>query len=125
MSFPKPVPSIIDRKQRKQAKAQLRSANYRAAYERDGGRCRACNDRVIYGSTDAFKRSHPHHLRFRSKGGQDDTANLATLCAYCHALVHAYRLSVAGTGDGALTFSMEGRTPWASWPASWKKDARS
>ena len=117
----KPVPSILERKQKRQAKAALRTAAYRAAFDRDGGRCRACDDRVVYGSTDPFKRSHPHHLRYRSKGGSDDTANIATVCACCHALIHAYRLSVAGTANGALTFSMEGRTPWASWPASWKR----
>lgn len=33
--------------------------------------------------------AHTHHIRPQGAGGSDDPANLATLCAGCHAKVHA------------------------------------
>jgi len=113
----KPLPSILKRKEDKRAKAADRIVVYRFVYKRDGYQCRACGDVVSPGSLDSFKRAHPHHVQFRSRGGQDVPENLATLCPICHDLIHAYRLHVAGNANGALTFSTEGRTPWVSWPA--------
>lgn len=120
----KPLPSILQRKEKRQAKAANRTEVYRAAYKRDGYRCRACNDRVVPNSPHEFNRAHPHHLRFRSKGGKDSLANIMTACALCHRFIHAYRMSVAGDANGKLTFSAEGRTPWVSWPTSGRANTR-
>jgi 5-methylcytosine-specific restriction endonuclease McrA len=45
-----------------------------------------------------------HHVRFRSRGGVDSTANCACLCRMCHAEIHAYRLAVSGDANGKLKF---------------------
>lgn len=47
---------------------------------RDGLRCTRCGER---------RGLHVHHLRPRADGGSDDPANLAAVCAGCHAAIHA------------------------------------
>jgi hypothetical protein len=49
---------------------------YRNIYERDRFRCLSpvCSRRDVT----------PHHLTFRSHGGDDSEENLATACAWCH-----------------------------------------
>ena len=74
---------------------------------RDGRKCRACAKAVDMTSPDLLKRGHLHHIRYRSRGGQDDPANLVTLCAICHADVHAHRLTVTGNAESSLTFARE------------------
>ena len=46
---------------------------------RDGWRCQSCG---------CTKNLHVHHLRARSKLGDDALQNLITLCADCHAQQH-------------------------------------
>jgi 5-methylcytosine-specific restriction endonuclease McrA len=54
--------------------------NVRAAVlARDRKRCRFC------GTTEGL---HEHHVIYRSQGGPHEAANLITLCASHHALVH-------------------------------------
>lgn len=47
---------------------------------RDNRRCTRCGE---------TRGLHVHHLRPRADGGGDDPANLATVCAGCHAAIHA------------------------------------
>jgi 5-methylcytosine-specific restriction endonuclease McrA len=47
--------------------------------ERDGWRCQNCG---------TPERLQVHHIRSRSALGDDAAANLITLCADCHRLVH-------------------------------------
>jgi hypothetical protein len=77
----KPLPSILQRMQAKQEKAATKAVVYRDVYRRDDYRCRACWKPVVPGSTAEFKRAHPHHVQFRSRGGQDVADNIVTLCA--------------------------------------------
>mgnify|MGYP003624775335 CR=1 FL=1 len=70
---------------------------------RDDGKCRACSRRT----TVAFPPTHPlsrhrHHIVFRSQRGPDTTANVLTLCAICHADVHAHWLEIIGNANGEL-----------------------
>jgi hypothetical protein len=61
---------------------------YARVYERDGYRCTSpvCTRRDVT----------PHHLLFRSAGGDDSDENVASLCTWCHLEgVHGGRLSVA------------------------------
>lgn len=44
-------------------------------YDRDEWKCRICNSR---------RNLTPDHIIKRSQGGDDNLANLWTLCAYCH-----------------------------------------
>lgn len=60
---------------------------------RDDRRCRVCHGR------DGID---VHHIRFRSRGGGNTTANLACLCRVCHAEIHAYRLALSGNADKKL-----------------------
>ena len=49
---------------------------YAHLYERDGYRCQSpcCGRRDVT----------PHHLRFRSQGGDDSDENVTSLCTWCH-----------------------------------------
>lgn len=51
----------------------------RACFIRDGWKCRHCNDRGGL---------HPHHVVYKSHGGEDALYNLITLCAQCHRAHH-------------------------------------
>jgi hypothetical protein len=58
-------------------------------------------------TTQADRALHRHHVRYRSKGGEDATKNLVTLCAYCHAAIHARQLWIVGdNADQRLTFEV-------------------
>ena len=54
---------------------------------RDGWRCRnpACLSR---------NNLHPHHVKFKSQGGEDSLENLLTLCFQCHERVHKKELDI-------------------------------
>ncbi len=54
-------------------------------FARDNYHCRHCNR----GDT-----LDPHHVVFRSHGGEDKPNNLLTLCRKCHDDVHAGRLKI-------------------------------
>ena len=59
---------------------------YFDVYRRDAFRCTCpvCTRRDVT----------PHHLTFRSRGGGDETENVATLCVWCHLQgVHAGRIA--------------------------------
>jgi hypothetical protein len=68
------------------------SAAYGGIYLRDGYRCRSpvCSRRDVT----------PHHLHFRSKGGGDEPANVATVCSCCHLFgIHGGCIRAQGTAD--------------------------
>jgi len=65
---------------------------YQHIYERERCRCASpvCSSRDLT----------PHHLRFRSRGGGDEDANVLGLCVTCHLeLVHQGRLAAAPPAD--------------------------
>ena len=69
----------------RQSKPRLRLAREeydvlrRRVLERDGWRCQKC------GSSSDLQ---VHHLRYRSKRGNDEPDNLIALCACCHREEH-------------------------------------
>lgn len=79
-----------DRKDAGKAASQKRADTYVRVQQRDRGRCRVC-DRVAW--------LQQHHLVFRSLLGKDESENLISLCAECHADVHGGRLKLAGNAD--------------------------
>jgi 5-methylcytosine-specific restriction endonuclease McrA len=93
MKFPKwpSVPSA------KRAKAREKERDWQRVRQcvlvRDGYRCRVCRTRE---GVDV------HHVRFRSVGGEDSTANCAAICRVCHAECHAYRLVISGDANSKL-----------------------
>jgi hypothetical protein len=67
-------------------------------FERDGWRCR------VPGCT-AQRNLQVHHVRFRSRGGSDDDANLAVLCATHHLqCIHRDHLRCHVLPDGLLAW---------------------
>lgn len=64
---------------------------------RDGGRCRnpGCRRR---------EELHAHHIDHRSHGGRTIPANSVSVCARCHALIHAGLLEVSGDPFSRLSW---------------------
>lgn len=56
----------------------------RAVYERAGGCCECCGERL---QQSAFQ---CHHRKLRARGGQDSITNLLVLCAMCHRRLHSH-----------------------------------
>lgn len=54
----------------------------RQVFERDNFKCRNCN-----GRSKDFE-LHAHHIKDRTKGGEDSLENLVTLCKTCHVQYH-------------------------------------
>jgi len=75
----------------------LAQARRHRAIERDGWTCQMPHCR----SNGPF---HEHHRQFRSAGGSDEESNLVTLCAPCHAMLHAGHVVVLGRAPDELTF---------------------
>jgi len=68
------------------------SVAYGHIYIRDRYRCSSpvCNRRDVT----------PHHLQFRSMGGNDEDENVAAVCTWCHLFgVHGGRIRAAGTAE--------------------------
>lgn len=95
---PKPKPAILDKRETQREIAAMERAVRKAVGLRDARACRCC------GSKDGL---HLHHLTFRSRGGKWSTENIVTLCAICHALLHARQLWIFGkNADKRLTFEI-------------------
>ncbi len=69
---PKPAPSRLDPVSYETLRQQV--------LRRDGWRCQLCG---------TMTNLEVHHKEFRSQSGDDSEQNLITLCAACHASVHA------------------------------------
>ena len=54
---------------------------YMRVYARDKGKCVVCGKGVPVGVP-------PHHIVYRSRGGEDVMENLVTLCYNCHRAIH-------------------------------------
>ena len=77
----------------------------RRVYQRDGWRCTVPGCR-------SYRSLQAHHIRFRSRGGGDEAANLTTLCAAHHQrAIHSGRIRIEGSAPHALRYEM----PLASW----------
>jgi len=51
----------------------------------------------------------PHHVKFRSRGGGEERANLISLCERCHLdLVHSGWLLVSGAAPDGLAWEALG-----------------
>lgn len=57
----------------------------KSCFLRDDWKCRNCNRREGF---------HPHHVKYKSAGGEDTLGNLITLCAKCHRDVHDGHLKI-------------------------------
>lgn len=97
--FPQPKgrPRILDKRDDQREHERLERQVAAEVDARDLKRCRCCGRRGDPYAVDPLGRIHRHHIRPRSRGGSLSSANLVSLCARCHALVHARQLFVIGT----------------------------
>lgn len=86
LKYAKPLSQAADKLAAKRLKAAQQRIVYRLVSKRDVT-CRCCGGKTGL---------HHHHLRFRSRGGQDTESNVLLLCAVCHADLHGYRLHIIG-----------------------------
>lgn len=97
IGFPKPRPSLLvkaaERKLKRREAMKLRQ-DVRA---RDGNQCQCCHVTVSLGYANPLQHAHVHHITFRSQGGADVMKNLVTVCAECHAKIHAREIDVIGS----------------------------
>ena len=56
-----------------------------AVLERDNFACQHCH---------RYTEAPPHHIIYRSQGGDDSMENLITLCMYCHRKVHDHKIKL-------------------------------
>jgi HNH endonuclease len=87
------------------------SALYATVYRRDGYKCVACKRAVTVGSPEELKRAHPHHIIPRSlakKAIKHTTANVCTVCPFCHADIGDKKLVITGNADEALVIERVG-----------------
>jgi len=78
ISFPKPKPKILDKRQAAKDKAANWSRVCKLVKARDLV-CRVCKG----------PGQHVHHIVYRSHGGKDAPNNLVWVCTQCHADIHA------------------------------------
>lgn len=102
--FPKPRPSLLLRaeKRKKQLANELRIRI--TVRLRDQHRCRCCGIKVSLRPINPLWRAETHHVIYRSHGGESDTENLVTLCAGCHAGIHAHEIDVRGRSQRSVRF---------------------
>ena len=93
IGFPKPKSAPRDKRDKAREKERQWQRVRQCVLVRDGRRCRVCKTRD---GVDV------HHIRFRSVGGENSTANCAAICKCCHADVHAYRLAISGDANKKL-----------------------
>lgn len=74
------------------------SAVRRDVLERDGWRC-------MYPGCEARKNLEVHHVRFRSRGGTDEPSNLAVVCHFHHAMIHAEQIALSGRAPLSLEWT--------------------
>jgi hypothetical protein len=63
----------------------------RAIALRDGYACRLCRRPCRFDAPQISRRADPHHIVFRSAGGEDTLENMLQLCRWCHDDVHVFR----------------------------------
>lgn len=96
MGFPKPQSRAAEKKADTREKETRWQKVRREVLFRDGYKCRLCGDSKLV---------DVHHLRPRSLGREDSTANCLVLCRIHHADRHAGRLFIRGAdANHALYF---------------------
>lgn len=92
----KPEPRVVTKRRQEKVDAKDERACREIVRARDKGHCRIpnCRERAV----------HLHHIVYRSKSKARrwDPANLASLCADHHALVHAGEIQISGNADAEL-----------------------
>jgi len=77
------------KKQKIRLKGKKLSTLIKAVLERDGHTCQDKNRETCPGT---YPLDSPHHIIFKSQGGEDTMENLVTLCGHCHGLRHGLNI---------------------------------
>lgn len=89
-----------DYRDRRKAEKQAEQVScYQAVDLRDVSICRVTGVYVTAGATDPHKRKEHHHMLARSLGGLHELANVITISAYIHQLIHAGKLRLSGDAN--------------------------
>lgn len=98
-------PTARARRNKRATRRRRAASIYQQVDARDEQTCRAC-------AMFCGHERHLHHIRYRSQGGLETTANLVTLCGRggrtgfgCHGLVHNGLMRIVGDdANGELQF---------------------
>ena len=100
----KPRPGLLERAD-KRKKVKAASMKMRQDVRgRDGNQCQSCHIPVFVHAANPLHRAQVHHIQFRSQGGQNVMKNMITVCAECHAKIHAHEIDVRGTNANDVRF---------------------
>jgi len=97
LAIPKPPPRWKDKAKRAAENTRILKAAYAKVDARDSHCCRVCHKRV--GGIGMLYAAHHHHLVYRSRGGEDETSNIVTLCVACHHAQHNGEIRLSGNAD--------------------------
>lgn len=90
----------VERKERLDRERQAEiDACYAAVDARDKSICRVTGVHLTSGASDPHKRKERHHMVRRSRGGENETANVITISAAIHQLDHAGKIHLSGDAD--------------------------
>lgn len=120
LAIPKPPPRWKDKAKKLAAEVKAQKECYAQVDRRDSFCCRVCRARV--GGVGMLQAVHHHHLVYRSRGGDHDTANVVSLCVKCHSAVHNGEIRLSGNADernhiGVLSGVKLERADDAGWKA--------
>lgn len=93
---PKPKPRIFEKRDERRDAEALKRQVYAEVDARDQRRCQCCGRRGNPNAVEALGRIHRHHILEASRGGPMTAANILSVCALCHSLIHAKQLWVIG-----------------------------
>ena len=106
---PKPRPSILERADRRK---KLKAASEKMRKDvrgRDCQQCQSCHVTVFVHANNPLQQAQVHHIQFRSHGGKNEMKNLITVCAECHAKIHAHEIEVKGKNANDVRFIRQPR----------------
>lgn len=83
----------------KAEKLKAQTDCYKAVDLRDKRICRVTGAVLSPGASDPHKRLEHHHLLFRSQGGTNSMANVITISAFLHQLIHAGKVHLSGDAN--------------------------
>jgi 5-methylcytosine-specific restriction endonuclease McrA len=100
----KPRPRLLVRAEKRQQRAAAAKRLRAEVRGRDGHQCQCCHLPVFVNASNPLQRAQVHHIQYRSQGGPNEHRNLVTVCAECHARIHAHDIEVVGTNAMNVRF---------------------
>src|SRR6185436_9548871 len=83
----------VDKREAAKRALKLWKALVKYVMTRDGRRCRICGGR---------QKLDPHHVIWKSAGGEDSKENVCAACRWCHDAIHLHQIDVSGNAEKKL-----------------------